>query len=864
MKSICPRAFSVGLALILCLSPAAAFPGGALSRQPGAPAGPDFSAVDDCLLMSREAAPFSIAGNFCETVYLPARELDAGESHIVGPEVSGAAPGTLRSLKIALGGDASNFDIAQDGLSATFRLKSAPDRGTGAPLDYTLMWSGAAPGKIIRVARGTIFPVKSGHRAMLRFINNEDLAAAAAGGYEVAIAGDMNGWDPKVSPLRYDAVSGEYAADLGKIKRGRYKYKFVIGGKWVPDRSNPAREADGFGSFNSVLTVGEFPAADVLTPVCALRERGFTRLSVRYEGGSRSPALAVFFKGIPLPPGSVSYDPATRLFNAVIDERGFADAAAVKPSIMFYSYTKTNAGALETLSPEYCFYRLPGHGGTYNFRDGVIYFAMTDRFANGDRSNDAPLRAPGLHPKCDFHGGDIDGVLKAAESDYFSSLGVNLLWISPVLAGNGRAFRDSLPPREKFSNYHGYWPYSLDEAEPRLGSFEKIARAVKTIRDKYSIEVIADAVFRHVTIDSPVYKRNRNLFLGLRLPDGSKNVRRFDEYPETTWFDDFLPAFDYSKKEAVEFMKAKADGWIEKSGVRGFRLDAVKHIPHGFWRELLGGRENFFTVGETIDGRDKIASYIGPGMLTAQFDFPLYFAIVEAFTGKGGAGFERLDAEIRLSEQAFWHSHKLTSNLIGNHDFPRFMAYADGWFAGGANGDGKRLGFENPPRVRNPRNYARLTMAWGLIFALNGMPLIYYGDEYGECGAGDPDNRRPMRFNGELNAFEKRNLDTVKKISAARKASPALIEGARVTLFADADRYAFAKIHFNETVIAAFNKSDKAAVIDVRCPAHPCRPGSRAVCFYDMITGEKFSAESDGGLRIPMRPLSFRYLEILR
>lgn len=851
--------FSFALALMLILPPVCL-------SQPHSP-DPDaarFSAVDDCLILTRETSPFAIENNFCETVYMPSRELDYGEEHRIDLRPFYGGGSALMASEIICGGNFDAVETAKSGGAFIFKLKNQPERSL-APADYSIVIRQLKTSKIHKIIKGSIFPVKKRCGVSLFFAMTEDLAAAP--NYEVYIAGDMNGWDPKASKLSYDSAANAYRADFNTINKGRYKYKFVIGGKWVYDRSNPVKEADEFGSFNSIFTAGDAPAADRLVPGRAFSEGRSTRLKIFYYGHSSAPALAAFYKGLPLEPGCVKYDRDSKSFDILIDEKKFSAAEHIKPSLMFYSFTAgAEGGVLETVSPEYCFYKIPGRGGASNFRDAVIYFAMTDRFLNGDKTNDRPLSVSGLDKKCDFHGGDIEGILKAARNDYFSGLGVNLLWISPVLKGNDRAFRDSLPPHRKFSNYHGYWPYSLDEAEPRQASFEKLAGAVSELREKYSIEVILDAVFRHVTIDSPVYKNHKELFLGLYLKDKTKNVRRFDEYPETTWFDDFLPAFDYANTRAVDFAAARAEGWIKNTGVRGFRLDAVKHIPHNFWSALLEGRDKFFTVGETIDSREKIASYIGPGMLSSQFDFPLYFAVVDVLAKNGGSGFERLDREIERSEEIFWNSHKLTSNLIGNHDFPRFMAYADGWFDGGAGGDGKELGFSNPPRVRDPRNYDKLSMAFGLIFALNGMPLIYYGDEYGECGAGDPDNRRPMRFNGELNAFEKKNLSLVKKLAAVRKTNPALTEGTRITLLADATRYAFAKVHFNETLIAAFNKSSKAAVIEVdtgRLGGTASR-GGREFCFYDLISGEKFVPLKNGKLKITMKPTSFRYLEILK
>jgi len=593
---------------------------------------------------------------------------------------------------------------------------------------------------------------------------------------------------------------------------------------------------------------------------------GRTAFKIKYEGASQKPELAFFYKGFKLGSDSIFYDGKTAMFTVFLNVQEPAGLQNVRPTLMYYSYCAGAAGDLEAISNEYSFYSLERFRGGCNFRDSIIYFAMTDRFLNGDRLNDSPIRARGLHKKCDFAGGDVEGILKAARAGYFSDLNTDLLWISPVLKGNGGAFRDSAPPYRKFSNYHGYWPYSLDEAEPRFAGFDKLSLAVRELRERYSIEIILDAVFRHVTIDSPVYKNNKGLFLNLYLKDKSKNVKRFDEFPETTWFDEFLPAFDYSKKETAEYMAAKSERWIEKSGVRGYRLDAVKHIPHSFWKRLLNSKDGFFTVGETIDSREKIASYIAPGMLSAQFDFPLYFAAVETLAKPSGAGLDRLESEIVKSEEAFWYEHKLTSNLIGNHDFPRFTAYADGWFEDSKNGDGKEMGFKTPPFVRNPASYKKLIMAFGLLFSLNGMPLIYYGDEYGECGAGDPDNRRAMRFTDSLNAFEKDCLDTVKKLTDIRKNRPALFEGVRIPLLASKDHLAFAKTHFNEIIIAAFNKSDRAASLKLETGAlarHLQSP-RRTVCFYDIFTGEKFSAAENGSIRINMKPRSFRYLEILK
>jgi glycosidase len=835
---------------------------------------PGFSIPGPALIASRQSRPFSFEDSFCETIYMPRLVLGPGEEHAIDLKLFYGRDPLFKSAEIKLSVAAAAgsltysgqyyIDVKRTGSKAIFKLNKPPSAFRG-PVDYQIIIYDFKTSQIVKIVKGAIIAAEKNCRVSLKFPSTPELAAAA--NYEVYIAGDMNGWKAGATKLNYDPAQKIYYIDFDNIEKGRYKYKLVIGDKWLPDSSNPVTEPDGFGSFNSIFTAGTECAEDRLIPLGARRENNSVFLKIKYDGPSSNPSLAFFYKGMALSPSNISYDRNDKSFTARIDELKFKSVSRLKPSILFYSFSADSGGNPSSLSAEYCFYNLNGAQSSYNFRDAVIYFAMTDRFLNGDPRNDKPIRAPGLHKLCAFHGGDMEGILRAARDGYFSALNTGLLWISPVLKGPRGAFKDSLPPHLYFTNYHGYWPYSLDEAEERFAPFKKLSAAVEELRRDFSIEIILDAVLRHVTIDSPVYKNNKNLFLGLYLKDKTKNIRRFDEYPETTWFDEFLPAFDYSKKETVDYIKAKADGWIKNSGVKGFRLDAVKHIPHSFWSALLNSRDDFFTVGETIDSREKIASYIAPGMITAQFDFPLYFAIVETLAKNGGAGFNQLEHEIKKSEEIFWNQHKLTSNLIGNHDFPRFMAYADGWFDGGKNGDGRQLGFTDPPRVRDPKNYNKLKMAFGLLFALNGMPLIYYGDEYGQCGAGDPDNRRPMRFGDELNAFEKDNLKLVRRLTSIRKTSPALIEGMRLPLLCTDNYYVFAKIHFGEIIIAAFNKSDKPAVIKVNAANALAGRGleyKSGICFNDMITFEKFAAAQNGELKIDMKPLSFRYLEILK
>ena len=116
------------------------------------------------------------------------------------------------------------------------------------------------------------------------------------------------------------------------------------------------------------------------------------------------------------------------------------------------------------------------------------------------------------------------------------------------------------------------------------------------------------------------------------MPDGSKNIGRWEDQRFTTWFEEFLPTLDFSKPAVRDAMTDIAVEWIEKYDLDGFRHDATKHIQIEFWRELtkklkervmMPKHKRLFQIEETFGGRKMIQSYINCGFLTLNFRSPL-------------------------------------------------------------------------------------------------------------------------------------------------------------------------------------------------------------------------------------------------
>ena len=244
-----------------------------------------------------------------------------------------------------------------------------------------------------------------------------------------------------------------------------------------------------------------------------------------------------------------------------------------------------------------------------------------------------------------------------------------------------------------------------------------------------------------------------------------------------------------------------------------------------------------YFVGETFMDRKGIMSFVGPNMLDGQFDFPLYDAIMDVFA-KGEKGFAELDKSLSESE-TIYGKETLMSPLIGNHDKSRFMAFADGDLPDAKIPKEEDVGWTKPPRVDNPASYEKLKLAIAFLLAIDGVPMVYYGDEVGLTGAGDPDNRKMMPSESELGAEQKSVRDYFSKMAALRSAHPSLRYGNRRLLVADDSRYAFVRRHFDDKVLAVWNKGKGTAGFDLT--AGPELPDGH---FSDALTGQTIEVKS--------------------
>jgi neopullulanase len=451
--------------------------------------------------------------------------------------------------------------------------------------------------------------------------------------------------------------------------------------------------------------------------------------------------------------------------------------------------------------------------------DDVIYLIMPDRFSNGDPTNDEPAEFPGSHDRTKpraWHGGDLKGIRD--HISYLKELGVTTVWLTPVVK-NGAT-----------QDYHGYGAVDLYAVDPHLGSLDDYKGLVSDLH-KQRMKLFFDAVPNHVgpkhpwvakppmagwfhgTADKHLdsYSPIKNSFYGQGAAASVKNdpfealvdshaTPAMRENLTDGWFLGILPDLNTENPVVAKYLLQNSIWWIESAGLDGLRVDTFPYVSRTFWQQWHAGLRSLYpnltTIGEVFHPDPVVTSFFVGGQkgwdgidtgLSTVFDFPLFFAIRDVLLHSAPVG--RI-ANVLRQDELYSHPDWLVT-FFANHDVARMISEPG----------------SSPEK---------LLAALALVLTLRGIPELYYGDEIGVTGGGDPDNRHdfPGGWPGdEQNAFtqagrtaeQQRILAATQKLLKLRREHAALRTGKLFHLFSDDGAYIFLRQTDDERIVVVFN-----------------------------------------------------------
>lgn len=436
----------------------------------------------------------------------------------------------------------------------------------------------------------------------------------------------------------------------------------------------------------------------------------------------------------------------------------------------------------------------------FDWDEAVIYFLLTDRFKDGNPDNNNPNDEDyNLNHSETYHGGDLQGIID--ELDYLQALGINTIWITPIVDNIDHNHRHGKVGAQY--GYHGYWAKDFTQMDEHLGDLDTLKILIDEAHDR-GIKLMVDVVLNHTGY-------------GMKMADKGEGISNFPTADEQAVFEGMLREEPLQGHDVLgeiyglpDFKSEEADvrrqiidwqtEWVERARTdRGdtidyFRVDTIKHMEDTTWNafknELTKIKPDFKLMGESWDATyNDTGGYLNTGQMDSLLDFD--FKRIASMFAHGKI--EQAEAEL-AKRNATIHNKATVSHFLSSHDEDGFLYYF-------------MQGDEDLYKV-----------AISLQLTAKGQPVIYYGEEIGVSGKaeGDMDQGEfsENRNDFDWDAVEGHHLvEHYQKLLASRKQHS--------KIFAKGDRQHVAGT--NEEGFSIFSRSfnEDSVVIALNTTAEP-------------------------------------------
>lgn len=729
-------------------------------------------------------------------------------------------------------------DVAEDGTVKHWAEKDGNDYTCPMPEDQTVVKIVMEEGQGIT----RTYPYNVGYELAPKdkkihfyYRNNDKFLAGQADQYD-SVAVEING---KEYPMKFDAENQRYTYDLEKLDKGTYKYRYVLKETaesekiYELDRYNEKKVTEKVDDKDVEYSVVEYGNFDVVVEASVYRNsmdyNDNNVLTVKIDGKKDKDGKPADLTGLEISKAAADLSALGGSSEAEINPELLELTIAVKQGIpagekvipitiydQFKNEYTTNTSVTVTDRNK---------GGDFDWDEAVIYFAVTDRFFDGNESNNGKGYDKSENGSSSYHGGDFAGLTQ--KLDYLKDLGVNTIWITPIVANDMADGLTTDVPGVKSWGYHGYWASNLEKLDSHLGTEEEFSTLLDEAHNR-GMKIMVDVVLNHTG-----YEESTKEYYNTNFKDADGNpIRMLRNDDEVVSGSDQkcslsgLPDFLTENAEVRELLVEWQSNWISKYPIDYYRVDTVKHVDDTTWSAFKNAltkiNPKFKMIGEWAGaGYATDTGMLRTGRMDSLLDFDFNNQATNFVTGNisGTEGF-------LCSRNGAIDNTATLGQFIGSHDE-----------------DGFAYNLVNEKKLSEEKAANLTKVAASLQITAKGQPVIYYGEEIGLTGANNyPYQTNRYDFDWTKVTDENKTLAHYKKLLAIRNQySELFAKGSRTTIEAsnDAGIDVFARSYNGAVVYTALNINDS----EVEYTFTGLVPNSGMKNIY---SGEEYKADKDG------------------
>ena len=679
-----------------------------------------------------------------------------------------------------------DFCIALDSTGDPW-IKDGGDHSVTFPSDQKVIYASMKAGSEPEIA----MPYNIGYEVnaenqQVSYYYRDDAAFVDGTLKDMTVSVDVNGTE---YPMTYNDTTKRFEYVKNGLTNGKTHYRYKANGNYVVDafNSNSEKYNNADYSYFEYYKLNATVTAEVMNKSFNYNENNVVKFNVK-QADTDTQKLEVASASIDVSSlGGSSEMPIEPELQAVTISATTDTALGIKtlPITVTDQYGNKFSTTVDVEITD----RVKKNENDFDWDEAVVYFMMTDRFFDGNESNNTASGTdtygdnPGL-----YHGGDFAGV--TAKLDYLQDLGVNTIWLTPIVKNiAGVTVTDEGKEDVPYNAaYHGYWASDFTKLNPTMGTTEEFKTMISEAH-KRGMRIMVDIVVNHAGYGT------ESTFADM-LRD--KSVSEGDIKSWQSGLPDFATEKADVRAKLVEWQTS----WMKDYGVDYFRVDTVKHVDSTTWAALKNSttevNPSFKMIGEYYGaGYASNGSTLGSGQMDADLDFDFNDQATSFVSGNISSVEKFLSARNSALNNAY-----MTGQFLSSHDE-----------------DGFKASLMNGKQYTEDEATSAALVAATLQLTAKGIPVIYYGEEVGLSGL----NNYPYQTNRYDMDFSKATKDNVtyqhyKNLLSIRNAYTDVFARGSRTVVASSDEECYdvvSRSYGGTTLYVGMNIKDTAKEVKV-------------------------------------------------